>query len=844
MRRLLYVIPIVLLLIPGDRLRHPNPSIADTEEERGMVPEDWFFLQRAFPSGQIDRTTYRSARAKMVRHTLETNPLRSANTWNLVGPINIGGRITDIEMWPDDQQTILAGTASGGIFRSTDQGVNWTPVFDQMPTLAIGDLAISSSRPEIVYAGTGEANAGGGSIAYDGSGVFRSSDRGTSWQSIGLENVGSIGRLAVHPRQPNTVYVAAMGHLFENNQDRGLFRTLDGGDSWEKVLYLNDSTGVIDVVLHPDDPSVIYAATWERVRRPQRRSYSGPSSGIWRSTDGGESWTRLSLPPNGFNNKLGRIGLAVSPVSPEHITAYVVHPLGDLLGVYNSTDRGDSWSTLPVAGIDEVSFMWWFGKIWMHPAEADHYYLAGLNMHELKPGADEWTRVFPGAHVDQHALVVHPQRPELIIAGNDGGIYISEDGGQSHRHLENLPITQFYTAHIDRSEANRLLGGTQDNGVIRTYDQQRAGWDILFFADGFRNMVDPRDSNVIFLSFQYGNLMRSTSGGRTFFRATSGIPGTDRTNWHTPIIMDPDQPRTLYYGSQRVYRTTNRGYSWDPISPDLTNGDPGGNLTYGTLTDLSLSQLNKNLLYAGTDDGRVWRTDDGGQNWKDLSRGLPERWVTTVLASPLDTNEVFVTVSGFRFGEDMAHIYRSTDRGNTWRPIDRGLPDVPVNDLVFTRFRTLYAATDVGIFRSDDLGQSWAPFQDGLPAAVVNDLDYDPDSDIMLAATFGRSMYQTRIADMTTGLEEEAFAKKTAIFPNPTQDQIHIRWTSSSNKPGQLRLLDSRGRTVESVSIPARGQRKEQSHDWSVEQLPSGTYWVQWLTGQQMQWSKPVIVID
>ncbi len=844
MRRLLYVLPLLLLFVSDDRLHTSFAATGDADEEHSMVPEDWFYRQRAFPHGRIDRPAYRRARTEMARHTRENTLLRGAATWDLVGPLNIGGRITDLEMWPDDQQTILAGTASGGIFRSRDQGATWVPVFDPMPTLAIGDLAISQSQPAVVYAGTGEANAGGGSIAYDGAGIFRSDDRGLNWQSIGLEKAGSIGRLAVHPRDANTVFVAAMGHLFENNPERGLFRTTDGGDSWEQVLYLNDSTGVIDVVLHPDDPSIIYAATWERVRRPQRRSYSGPSSGIWRSSDGGESWTRLSLPPNGHNNNLGRIGLAVSPATPDHLLAYVVHPAGNLLGVYASTDRGDSWSTLPTTGIDEVSFMWWFGKIWMHPNEVGHYYFAGLNMHELKPDAEEWTSVFPGAHVDQHALVIHPQRPELVIAGNDGGIYISEDGGQSYRHADNMPITQFYTAYIDRSAADRLLGGTQDNGVIRTYGQQRSGWDILFFADGFRTMVDPRDSNVIFLSYQYGNLMRSTSGGRSFFRATSGIPGTDRKNWHTPVIMDNDKPRTLYYGSQRVYRTTDRGYSWNPISPDLTDGDPGGNLTYGTLTDLSLSPLNNDLLYAGTDDGRVWRSDDGGQHWIDLSAGLPKRWITTVLASPSDVNEVFVTVSGFRFGERMAHIYHSTDRGVTWVPIDRGLPDVPVNDLVITRFRSIYAATDVGIFRSLDMGQSWEPFQDGVPATVVTDLDYEPDTDIMLAATFGRSMYQTRIADVTTSLEEVAFAKKASIFPNPARDQIRIRWTSTSSGPGQLRLVDSQGRVIQSGELIDLRKQEEQTYGWSVAQLAPGTYWVQLQKNHQIVWTEPVVVIE
>ena len=811
------------------------------QEERSTVPEDWFYMQRAYPSGNIDRQAFYRARAQQQPYAFTDKNLRSDPIWENVGPVNIGGRITDIEMWPGDTATILSGTASGGIFRSDDQGLTWRTVFDEAPTLAIGDLAIAPSANDIVYAGTGEANAGGGSLAYDGLGIFKSTDKGLTWTPMGLSESGSIGRLAVDPNNPDRVYAAAMGRLFTNSTDRGLFRSIDGGENWENVLFVNDSTGVIDVVLHPTNPNIVYAASWERVRRPQRRSYAGPGSGIWKSEDGGDTWNAVTLPNSSITGNLGRIGLATSPATPDHVLAYVVHPNGRLHAVYISKDQGQSWQSISTLGIDQVSFMWWYGKIWMHPTIPEQYYLAGLNLHAFGPNANRWSTIFQGTHVDQHALVAHPNQPDLLVAGNDGGVYVSKNGGTTFRHVQVLPITQFYTAHIDRTSNNRYYGGTQDNGVIRTRTGANDDWEIIFFADGFRTIVDPSDSSTIYLAYQYGNLMRSTNNGLNFFSARNGIQADDRRNWHTPIVMSPTNSNTLYYGSQRVYKSTNKAFSWSPISPDLTRGDGGGNLTFGTLTDISVSPRDPDLIYAGADDGSLWRTQNGGGSWEPIGDNIPNRWITTVLASPDDAREVFLTVSGFRYGEHEAQVYRSTDYGDTWTPLHNGLPDVPVNDIILTQYRSLYLATDVGVFCSEDLGASWRPFQSGMPPLVVTDLDYNPETNVMLAATYGRSMFKTIIEDNTTPIQEITISQKPIVFPNPATTHVNVSWQSTHTGRGALSLMNIQGQILRRSVIDIKADLTHQVN-WDTNGLLPGIYLIRLVENDQIQWVEEVLI--
>ena len=750
-------------------------------------------------------------------------------------------------MHPDRPNHLYAAAASGGIWHSTDLGNSWTALFDEEVTLAIGDIAVAPSNPDILYAGTGEANAGGGSLAYDGVGIYKSIDAGKTWTSIGLPNVGSIGRIAVHPNHADTAYVAAMGHLFANNPDRGLYKTTDGGQSWSKVLFANDSTGVIDVVLHPENPAIVYATTWERVRRPHRRSYGGPSSRLYRSKNGGQTWTDLTDNFPFFSVNRGRMGLAVTPADPDQLALYYVRRDGYLGGIYRSYDRGNSWESLSTEGINGVSFMWWFGRVALHPTDPTRLYAFGLDMYAWNEEADKWDIIFPGVHVDQHALVFDPQNTDRYIAGNDGGVYVSEDAGATWRHCANLPVTQFYAATIDPTNPDQIYGGTQDNGVMRTPQGAIDSWENIRRGDGFRTIIDPTNPSVIYTSTQYGNFIKSTNGGQSFSWARSGINSRDRTNWYTPFAMDPSDPDVLYYGTYRVYRTTSGARRWTAISPDLTGGSRSGNIAYGTLTDIHVSPLNSQLIYAATDDGKVWRTEpdflnSASENWVDLSDGLPQRWVTTVLASPIDENEVFATLSGFRFGEDIGHIYHSIDRGDTWRAIDQGLPDVPVNDIVVTENNQWYVASDAGVYTYNRQTESWDLFNDGMPAVVVTDLDYYSPEQTLIAATYGRSIYKINLGQTTRAPSVTKTQVEWSVFPNPTTGLVTLRWTSTSTLPGELRCLDLQGRILRKRTYqPAPG---EQSTQWDLHGLPAGTYMVQWIQEEKIVASTRLIVTD
>lgn len=745
-------------------------------EEDKLFPNDWFFAQRAYPSGKINKKAYQEALAFRQNQINTTASKGFAGDWESFGPTNIGGRISDIEMPAGNADIIYAGAASGGIFKSTDFGQNWTPIFDDALSLSIGDIDIAPSDDNVIYVGTGEANAGGGSLAYDGLGIYKSTDAGASWIHLGLENIGSVGKVEVHPTNPDIAYVAAMGDLFGSNPERGVFKTSDGGTTWEHVLSISDSTGVIDLAIHPTDPEIVFAAAWERIRRPNRRKYSGATSGVYKTTDGGTTWEMLDggLPTQA--NQKGRIGLAIAPSNPDVIYSLFVHDDGDLTGIYRSKNQGNDWAPINTSGIREVPFMWWFGKIAVAPDDENKAYVVGFNMH-VNNNVDQnsWQTIFGGAHVDQHAICSHPSNPERVVIGNDGGVYLSENGGSSHVKSNGLPITQFYTCEMDFQFPEQLYGGSQDNNPMRSIFGLPDAWFRFYGGDGFVTLVDPTDNNFIYTESQNGGFARSINGGIDYLGATNGIDGNDRNNWNTPFILDPADPKTLYFGTQRVYKTSNRALFWTPISPDLTDGNGGGNITFGTITTLAASTINNQIILAGTDDGNVSITTDGGTNWKNISDDLPKFWVTRVVTDPFDVSTIYATISGFRYNEEKAHIFKSTDLGENWKSISGNLPNIPINDLVINPTSTeKYIATDVGVYSSFDDGVSWEIFGSELPNVPITDLTFHDPTQTLLAATYGRSMYKIQ-TDPNVSVKYSKPNFQITLFPNPATGEIFIK---------------------------------------------------------------------
>ena len=780
-----------------------QPIETEKEESEKEFPSEWLFAQRAYPNGQINQTAYLEVLKNAQRLRNQSLTTRGSNTWTLAGPTNTGGRITSLAIHPSNTQTIYVGAAAGGIFKSTDGGASWLSIFEDALTLAIGDVAIAPSNPQTLYVGTGEANGGGGSTNYDGVGVYKSLNAGATWQHLGPTNIGSIGKLAIDPKNPNRVFVAAMGYLYQPNPQRGVYRTTDGGGTWDKVLYLNDSTGCIDIAIHPTNSDTIYAAMWERNRRPNYRNYGGASCGIYRSIDGGSSWLKLI---NGLpDTNIGRIGITISPKDPSVLYTIYADEIGNFKGIYRSNNNGDSWFQLdPNSQLKTLysNFGWWFGRIVADPFTTEGVYVMGLDIFKTMNGGQTWQFVSDGVHVDHHALWANPNDSLEVINGNDGGLYRSKTITQAWNQVNNLPITQFYTCEIDERNPQRLYGGTQDNGTWRTQTGNTNDWEHIFDGDGFVTLVDPNDNKYVYAEAQYGFLARSTDGGANFVTSISGIISADRKNWQVPYVFAPNNSSTLYLGTHRLYRSTNRAVSWTPISSDLTNGSQSiGGIIYGTITTISVSPVNPQIIYVGTDDANVWVSTNGGSNFQKINNNIPNRWITHVEADPKDASTAYVTVSGFKWNEYQPHVLKTTNQGATWVDISSNLPQAPVNDIVAdpSVSGTLYVATDVGVYVSNNGGGQWQPLGNGLPLVPVTDLRLHNATRKLVAATFGRSMYSI-ILEPTATKDLSLTDFNLQISPTIVSSNSNIHLNLSKNSDISLEIIDISGKMIKKIA--------------------------------------------
>jgi photosystem II stability/assembly factor-like uncharacterized protein len=791
-------------------------------------PTDWFTLSRAYPYSDIPFQAYRRAldRAVAIRNATQST---DQGDWEMAGPSNVGGRVTALAAYPGNPNTIYAGAALGGVLKSSDGGETWRFVSDDVPSLSVGALAIDPSDSNRIYFGTGEANSSGDS--YAGTGIYRSTDGGESWQFIGLPESRHIGRIAIDPDNPQRIFVAAMGTLFGTNHDRGVYRSTDGGDTWEQVHYMTDSTGCIDVAVNPTDGNIVYAAMWERIRNPVYRRVGGMTSSIWRSTDGGDNWSQLTngLPPDDPDN--GRIGLGISPTDPDIVYAvYYDHP-GNLMGIWRTTDGGDSWESRLVSPnpSEFAGFGWYFGNIWVHPTNSNTVYLGDMEHWRSTDGGAHWSSILHQQHVDMHAMWQNPNNPNYIVTGNDGGVFTSINGGTSWTKRYDLHITQFYAITIDQLMPQRLYGGTQDNSTPRTLTGGIDDWDVLFYGDGFYANVDWTNSNIIYAESQYGYLGKSTNLGEDWDFITYGISSSERTNWNTPVIISPHDHNVLFYGAERVYRTTNGGGFWNPISPNLTGGAGGGNLIYGTVTTISQSPLDADVIWAGTDDSRVWVTTNGGGFWTMVSSDLPNRWCTRVTADVFDSATAYVTFSGYQVDELLPHIFKTTNYGASWSDISGNLVDIPVNDILPDpeQPERLFIGTDFGMYYTEDGGTTWQAMGEGHPICPVFDIDLSNSARKLVSGTHGRSMYSFDLSQLGVPITESRTSKPDyrlhQNYPNPFNSTTVIPF--DIRQPGHvtLKIYDVNGRLVTTL-IDRQMQAGSHSATFNAEGLASGTY--------------------
>ncbi len=822
-----------------------NSEEKDSEKETGKMeyPAEWMYNQRAYPNNYINKEAYKEAIFQNKQIIASRSP-GQAGEWTFVGPLNTGGRVTDVAIAPDNDDHLYVATATGGIFRSYDGGSNWIPIFDEVTKPSIGDIAIAPSNSQRIYAGTGEANGSATDGAYFGDGIYRSDDAGDTWTNVGLQESNHIGRIVIDPTNPDRVFAAATGKLYGKNIERGIYRTTNGGGSWEQVLFVTDSTAAIDVAMNVANTNIIYAAMWERTRKPWQRDYGGVTSAIHRSLDGGTTWAELGA-ANGLpapNAQTGRIGIAVSESDPSTVYArFTTNEItNEFNGLYKSTDNGNNWTLVTPAGAlsgIDANFGWYFGNVRVNPTNSSEVYIVGFEIAKSTNSGSSWSTL-NGMHVDHHALDFSRTNSNFMLSGNDGGAYISNNGGSSWTKFLNLPITQFYNIEVDKTQPERLYGGTQDNNTIRTITGGASDWNAIWGGDGFHVNVDPVDNNYIYVESQYGNLGRSTNGGNNFGNATSGISGSDRNNWNTPVIISPFDHEILYYGTNRLY-TSNKAAFWSVISPDLTDGlHPSGSLAFGTLTAIASSYNNLDVIYTGSDDGNVNVTFDGGSTWTDVSAGLPDQYITSIAMVPSDDMVAYVTVSGFKYLDYTPHVFKTTDGGQNWMDISSNLPNIPVNDIiVYPAENILFVATDLNVWYSKDDGTNWTILGNNLPLTVVMDLKFHEPTKTLYAGTFGRAMHSYDVSDILSVGENELTSNSIKIYPNPATSEFTILQNLSSE--GTVQLFDISGKKI--TDLFNGNFEAHKSIKVKTDGIAAGIYLVKLNSGKQSVTKKLVI---
>ncbi|MDP2916063.1 MAG: hypothetical protein Q8O91_11510 [Candidatus Aminicenantes bacterium] len=712
--------------------------------------------------------------------------------WRHIGPFDVGGRCTDVEVPKGSRLAMYVGTATGGVWKTDNAGVSWTPITDELPTLSIGDLAISESNPNIVWVGTGEANHFRASIA--GIGVYKSTDAGKTWTNMGLAATQTIGRILVHPTNPDIVYVAGTGHEWTYNPDRGVFKTTDGGKTWQKVLYINEKIGAIDLVMDPTKPDILIASMVNRIRL----RWSDPTpggEGLFKTTDGGKTWKPVTTGLPADKTKMSRIGLTLCRTKPNVVYAFVdnhtptrMPPSGerdsygrlrtysDIVGaeVYRSDDQGETWRKVSPA--DQMferfggTYGWVFGQIRVDPNNADVIYLMGLGLSRSIDSGKTWERLGQGVHGDHHGLWIDPADSSYLINVNDGGAYVSYDYGKNWRSFQaGIPATQFYNVAYDMQKPFAIYGSVQDFGSYRGLGvaplaaqapgqrrrPQVVRWETAPGGEGSLIAVDPNDPNTEYASGYYGRVERSVykDGAWTSKEIYPKSPEGEtvyRGQWLAGLALSPHNPQVIYCGFQFLFRSMNKGETWEKISPDLTTNNPEwqGKLPYAipyeTITAIAESPFKFGVVYVGTDDGRVHVTKDGGLTWTEITAGLPyNKHVWNMVASNYDPATVYIAQIGREDDDFAPYLFKSTDYGKTWVSIAANIPGGPTNVIREDPKKkdVLYCGTDQGVFVTTDGAKTWNYLGSGLPNAPVWDLQIHPRDNMLVIATNGRGMW-------------------------------------------------------------------------------------------------------
>lgn len=714
-----------------------------------------------------------------------------------IGPAFASGRIADIAIHPEDDNVWYVAVGSGGVWKTDNAGVTWQPLFDSQPSYSIGCITIDPNNPHTIWVGSGE-NVGGRHVGY-GDGIYKSMDGGKSWKNMGLKASEHISKILVHPENPNVVWVAVQGPLWSKGGERGLYKSVDGGKNWKQVLGNNEWTGVTDIAMDPYNPDWMYAATWDRHRTVAAYMGGGPGSGLHRSTDGGETWEKLTkgLP----NSNLGKIGLAISPQKPDIVYA-AIETDRTTGGVYKSYDRGSSWTKQSNA-VSGATGPHYYQELYASPHDFDKIFLVDNRIQVSEDGGKTFYRLNEsGKHSDNHSINFRADDPDYLLIGTDGGIYESFDGAQTWRFFDNLPITQYYKVAVDDSEPfYHVYGGTQDNGshggpsrTDNVHGIRNADWYKTLGADGHQSATEPGNPNIMYAETQQGGLHRvdRLTGEQVYIQPQPGEGEEfERFNWDAPILVSPHKPSRLYFASYRVWRSEDRGDSWTAISGDLTRDqeritlpimgrvqswdnpwDVGAMSNYNTITSLAESPLQEGLIYAGTDDGIIQVTEDGGQNWRKIEAsslpGVPATaFVNDVRADLFDANTVYIALDNHKYGDFKPYLLKSTNKGKSWQSISSNIPDrTLVWRLVQDHVKPglLFAATEFGIYFTVDGGGKWTKLTGGVPTIPFRDITIQRRENDLVGASFGRGFYILDDYSVLRDISEEKLKEEASLF--------------------------------------------------------------------------------
>ncbi len=714
----------------------------------------------------------------------QKSPLETAFSrleWRSIGPANMGGRIADVEGVPGDPNVVYVASASGGLWKTTNGGVKWTPIFERQGTISIGDIALAPSNPEVVWVGTGESNVRN-SVSF-GDGVYKSTDGGKTWQHMGLKESERISAIAIHPQNPDIVYIGALGHAFGPNEERGVFMTTDGGKTWSKTLYLDNQHGVADLDMDPSNPNILYAGMWSFERKPWTHRSGSEKGGVYKSIDGGRTWKKLE---NGLPKLMGRIGVRVAPSNTNVVYAIVESKDGTL---YRSDDRGETFRNVSKQE-SIVSRGFYYTTVRVDPTNENRVYAVASTLFVSVDGGKTFRSITSRSHIDFHALWIDPKNPKRMWHGQDGGIGVSYDGGESWEAVYNMPLGQFYQVHADnRQPFYYVMGGLQDNGSWTGPSRTREpsgimndDWRMVSFGDGFYVINHPDNPEIYLSESQGGDIVwtdfrtREQQSINPWGRGSGGGPAAGqkfRWNWNAPIVFSPHEKTTVYFGGNVLFKSPDFGKTWEQISQDLTTNDPeklkdaGGPIAienttaeyHGTIITVAESPVQKGQIWVGTDDGNLQVTTDGGKNWTNLVKNVSglaaNSPVSHVEPSRVNANTAYVAFERHMFDDFRPYIFKTTDSGKTWTNISGNLPAKAYVQIVREdpkNTNLLYAGTEIGLFASYDGGRNWLPLNlKNLPNVAVHDIVVHPRENDLILATHGRSIW---IFDDATVLQQ------------------------------------------------------------------------------------------